>query len=500
MAPGGGAGPGAEGAGKGPGAAPGAGGGGGRPEPARTGTPADPEAKAGAEPQDPGALMRTRRYLALLVISALLGVPVSLLAYGFLALTRKLEPLLYHDLPPALGFDRTPPWWPLPLLAVGGLLVALVVRHLPGTGGHEPTAGFAAGGTPGLAELPGILCAALATLAFGAVLGPEAPLLALGSGCAAGVVRLLRPGLPERTYAVLAATGGFAAVSSLLGSPLLGAFLVMEASGLGGPAMAPVLVPGLLASGVGSLVFVGMGSWTGLGTYSLTLRHVPAASSPTAAEFGWGLLAGLAAAALGVGTRWLALRLRDRVARRRTAATVALGLVVAGLAIAYAQGGGKPATDVLYSGQYALDPLLGGRAGYGVAVLVLLVACKTLAYAASLSAFRGGPIFPSMFIGAAGGIALSHLPGLSLTAGFAMGIGAMAAAMLRLPLTSVLLATLLLGRPGVTVMPLVIVAVVVSFVATSAVSTADGRLRRAGSASEPASGQGAAAVAGPPPP
>ena len=60
---------------------------------------------------------------------------------------------------------------------------------------------------------------------------------------------------------------------------------------------------------------------------------------------------------------------------------------------------------------------------------------------AALSSFRGGPVFPGMFVGAAGGIALSHLPGLLMIAGAAMGIGAMTAAMLGLPLTSVLLAT-----------------------------------------------------------
>jgi fatty acid desaturase len=71
-----------------------------------------------------------------------------------------------------------------------------------------------------------------------------------------------------------------------------------------------------------------------------------------------------------------------------------------------------------------------------------------------------------MFVGAAVGMLISHLPGLSLVAGFAMGVGAMSAAMLRLPLVSVLLATLLIGAEGITVMPLVIVAVVVSYVAT----------------------------------
>jgi hypothetical protein len=72
-----------------------------------------------------------------------------------------------------------------------------------------------------------------------------------------------------------------------------------------------------------------------------------------------------------------------------------------------------------------------------------------------------------MFIGAAAGIAASHLPGLSLIPAVAMGIGAMSATMLTLPFTSTLLATLLLGADGVQAMPVVIVAVVVSYVVTA---------------------------------
>jgi H+/Cl- antiporter ClcA len=96
--------------------------------------------------------------------------------------------------------------------------------------------------------------------------------------------------------------------------------------------------------------------------------------------------------------------------------------------------------------------------------LTLLIACKGLAYAASLSSFRGGPVFPAMFVGAAGGIALSHAPGLPMIAGVGMGIGAMCAAMLGLPLTSVLLASLFLQADALALMPLVIVAVVVAYV------------------------------------
>ena len=76
-------------------------------------------------------------------------------------------------------------------------------------------------------------------------------------------------------------------------------------------------------------------------------------------------------------------------------------------------------------------------------------------------------MFPALFIGAAAGMAAAHLPGLSLVPAVAMGIGGMCAVMLSLPLTSTLLATVLLGMDGLNVMPLVIVAVVVAYVTSA---------------------------------
>ncbi|MFJ1702569.1 chloride channel protein [Kitasatospora sp. NPDC088346] len=423
-----------------------------------------PAGSPATAPADPFALVRTRSYLGLLAMAAVLGVPISAMAFGFLALVSELQSLTYTDLPRALGFDGTPDWWPVPLLALSGLLVALTIRHLPGIGGHKPAAGLNTSGAPTAAELPGVLIAALATLALGAVLGPEAPLIALGGGVAVAAVRLVRRDLPRDAAAVVGSSGSFAAVSTLLGSPLLGAFLLMEASGLGGATLGMVLVPGLLAAGIGSLIFIGLGSWTGLGTYSLTLQGVPHASAPDIAGFGWALVIGLASGVVGVGIRRAALFLQPRVERRMVPATVLAGIAVGLFALAYAELSGKSASEILYSGQNALSPLLDDRAQYTAGGLVLLVLCKSLAYSVSLSCFRGGPVFPSMFVGAAGGLALSHLPGLPTAAAFAMGIGAMCVALLELPMTAVLLATLLLGADGLTVMPLVIVAVVVSYV------------------------------------
>ncbi|MET7633595.1 MULTISPECIES: chloride channel protein [unclassified Streptomyces] len=438
---------------------------------------AKPVGASATAPPDPFAIVRTRGYTGLLVVAALLGVPISAVAFGFLALTHELQSLTYSDLPRALGFHSTPTWWPVPLLVVAGLLVGLTIRYLPGIGGHKPAEGMKTTGSPTAVELPGIVIAALASLGIGAVLGPEAPLIALGGGLAVWTVRLVKRDIRPNASAVVGAAGSFAAVSALLGSPLLGAFLLMEASGLGGAVLGMVLVPGLLASGVGSLIFVGLGSWTGLGTYSLALHHVPRADEPDLAQFGWAVVVGLVAAVVGEGIRRLALFLQARVERRSVVGTALMGLVVGALALAYAEATGKAASGVLYSGQNALDPLLAGSAGYTVGTLLVLIVCKGLAYCASLSCFRGGPVFPAMFVGAAGGIALSHLPGLNVTSGFAMGIGAMCVAMLRLPMTSVLLATLLLGSPGLTVMPLVIVSVVVAYVVSLRLAPEPGGLR-----------------------
>jgi H+/Cl- antiporter ClcA len=425
-----------------------------------------------AVPPDPQALLRSRSYVQLLILAALLGVPVSAAAYGFLALADWLQGALFTDLPKSLGFDAAPVWWPLPLLTLSGLLVALAIRHLPGTGGHSPADGFHTSGPVPPVQLPGIFFASLATLAFGVVLGPEAPLILMGSGLGVLAVRLAAKDAPPQAAAVMAATGSFAAISSLLGSPLIGAFLLLEASGLGGPMLGLVLVPGLLAAGLGTLIFLGLDSITGLGTFSFAIPDLPAFDHLTGADFGYALAIGLIAPFLGRGITLLALAVRSRVEPRMVLLMPVLGIAIAGLAIGFGEATDKPASEVLFSGQSALGGLVSHASEWSVGALLLVVACKSLAYALSLSSFRGGPVFPALFIGAAVGVAASHLPGLDLIPAAAMGIGAMATVMLTLPLTSTLLATLLLGADGLQVTPVVIVAVVVAYVITARITPA----------------------------
>src|SRR5215831_10429856 len=249
------------------------------------GTPAPGAAGQPASPPDPMAMLRSRAYIALLVFAAILGVPISAAAYGFLALVNYLQEELFTHLPHGLGFATVPAWWPLPMLVIGGVLTALAIRYLPGNGGASPAGGFGAHPPPTPVQLPGVICAALATLAFGAVLGPEMPLIALGGGLGVLATKAARRRqMPAQAVRMLGVTGSFAAISTLLGSPITGAFLLMEISGLGGPTLGLILLPGLLASGVGALIFIGLDSLTGLGTFSLAIPNLPYFARPNLAE------------------------------------------------------------------------------------------------------------------------------------------------------------------------------------------------------------------------
>ena len=421
-----------------------------------------------ASAMDPVAVIRSRAYLGALVLAAVLGIPISAVAYGFLALVTRAQQLLFEDLPGDLFSGGTPAWWPIPWLGLCGLLTGLVIRHLPGNGGHSPAFGFHTGGGPPVdRELPGIVLASLATLALGAVLGPEAPLIAIGAGLGALTVHLLAKDAPPMAATIIAAAGSFAAVSTLLGSPLLGAFLIMEAAGVAGATLSVVALPGLIASGVGAVVFVGLDSWTGLGDFSLALTTVPPNVDPTVATMFYAVAMGVVGAGVGWVVRCLGLALRPVVHLNRVLVTAVLGLAIGSTAAIYQMVSGHSFTDVLFSGQDALPSLVAHAADYSVGVLLLLAVSKALVYGVSLSAFRGGPVFPAIFLGAVLGLAASGLPGMEMAPAIGMGIGALCSTMLRLPLTSALLATLLLGADGTSTTPEIIVAVAVAFVVTN---------------------------------
>jgi H+/Cl- antiporter ClcA len=173
---------------------------------------------SGPLPSDPVALIRSRRYRVLLVLAALVGLVVSFASWLFLEAVHELEVEVYDKLPDHLGYEHVPLWWPLPWLAVAGLLTAFAIVRLPGHGGHVPADGLKTGGTPlGPIDLPGVLLAALATLGLGLVLGPEGPLIAIGTGLGILSMSLIQRDASQQVLSLMAAAGSFAAIASVFG-------------------------------------------------------------------------------------------------------------------------------------------------------------------------------------------------------------------------------------------------------------------------------------------
>jgi H+/Cl- antiporter ClcA len=404
-------------------------------------------------------------YLRLIALGALIGIPAALLAAGFLALVHELEDVLWHDLPDVLGHS-SPPWYlVIGLPTVGAALVAVARSLLPGDGGHSPIEGLSTEPTP-VAWGPGVALAALGTLAFGSVLGPEAPLIALGSVVGMAAASLVELGPRER--AVLATAGSFSAISALFGGPLVAGMLLVEAGAATlGAALIPVLLPGLVAAACGYLIFVGLGDWGGLDTTALAVPGLPEYAGTHVGDLMVGLVVGIATAVLIVAARRLAIDL-DRLRGRRLGMPVLLiaGGLAVGVVAELADVLGADSQDVLFSGQASVPALV--TEGSTKIVLILLVA-KALGYAISLGCgFRGGPVFPAIFVGVALATLAVNLLDVSPTLAVAVGAAAGMAATTQLVFASLLFAALLVGISGLDAIPAAVFAAAAAWLTRTA--------------------------------
>ncbi len=419
-------------------------------------------------PEQVDATIESRGFIVLLLVAAIVGLVVSLVAWCFLELVNQIQRGVFVHLPSDLGYHNGPPlWWSLPVLAIAGLIIAFAIERLPGRGGHVPAHGLVTTGGPTMPiALPGVMLAAIATIGLGLVLGPEAPLIALGSGLGVLTIRLARKDAPPTLLTVVAAAGSFAAMSFLFQSPLIAAVIMIEAIGLGGPKLTLVLLPGLLASGIGTLVSLGMGSWTGLSTSAYALGSVeglPKFARPDIADFGWTIALAVAVALACVLIIRGGRHTERAVTRRPSVLLPVVGLIVAGLAIAFQQTAGEPFQEVLFSGQSALPGLVSKAGAWSIGTLALLIVFKGVAYSLSLGSFRGGPTFPGLFLGAVAGLMAGQLPGFDLTPAIAVGMAAAVAAVLRLPLSAIVIAAVLTIGSGSGSEPLVISAAIIAY-------------------------------------
>ena len=402
--------------------------------------------------------------LRLVLFGALIGIPAALLAAVFLALVHELEHWLWDDLPDQLG-ESSPPWYlVIGLPVVGAALVVAARALLPGDGGHRPLEGIGGGPTP-VRYAPGIALAALGTLAFGAVLGPEAPLLALGSVVGVAVARMWRVG--EQETAVLGTAGSFSAISALFGGPIVAGMLMLE-GGIGmGAALLPALLPGLVAAAVGYVLFVGLGDWGGLDTVALAVPGLPDYDGTRVLDLLLATVVGIVAAIVIAAVRRAAARLDSDGMRRWGMPALLLGggLTVGLLAQLVSLLGGD-SQAMLFSGQSAIPEIVGESSA---SILILVLTAKAIAYSISLGCgFRGGPVFPAIFIGVALAMFAVIAFDVSPTLAVAVGAGAGMAAGTRLVFSSLLFAALLVGRPGLDAVPAVVLAIAAAWLTSSA--------------------------------
>ncbi|NUS17235.1 MAG: chloride channel protein [Streptomyces sp.] len=407
-------------------------------------------------------MLRRPQYRRVLVFSGLIGIPVSLASFWFLAAVHELQHLVWTQWPHDLGYHQAPWWWSLVGALVAGAGTALVVLRLPGRGGHIPAAGLhSSGASP--AALPGVVLAALCCLPFGAVLGPEAPLIALGGGLALLFRELARAPASDRGDALIGAAGAASAIAAIFGNPLVAAVMLMEVAGVGGAQLVAVMLPVLLSAGVGAIVFTGFGHWTGLKTGNLEIG-LPA---PPLLDWGDVLWSVLMAALIGVvihyvllAGRHVAVLVAAHPLRNILGAALAMGCCAA----VYTGITGRSPTDVALSGQSTLPELAAHPHSWSVGALIAMLVLKSAGYGISLGSLRGGPIFPALFLGGAWGVLLAPLPGFGVVPATAAGMAASTAAALRLPVSSVVLVALILGHTGS--LPVVVLAAVTAFVVT----------------------------------
>lgn len=437
--------------------------------PAPEATPAPESARSpGAPPRPESPPAADEKQVLLLVgLSLLVGTVVAFAASGFVWLEHELQHLVWHSLPEGLGLDSTPWWFVVAALLVGAGIVMLAWR-IPGGGyGHAPVQGLHFDVGP--SQIASVLVAALGSLVFGAVIGPEAPLIALGTAIGA----LLMRGRPKQVVQLAMVVGGAAAIGAIFGNPLITAFMLLEFAAMG-LMPAAILLPSFIALGASYVVQVGVGAWNGVGTGAMEVPGLTAMTQLTWGALLMAVVVGAVAAVLALAAREGGERMLALFTKRPAPTLLVTALVTAGAAIVVQATTDQDASIVLFSGQAAMPQLL---AETSVGAVLPILAMKMVAYAVGLGGgFRGGPIFPGLFLGVGVGVLTALvIPELSQAGMVVAGMAGATTAVLRLPLSGALFAVFIGAGAGAEATPLAIIGSVVGLLARMLLDRIDAR-------------------------
>ncbi|WP_392671432.1 ion channel protein [Streptomyces sp. LN785] len=340
-------------------------------------------------PAEPGPLHR----LLLLVVPALVvGVASALVLLGVSLLAERLQDVLWKTLPDAFSVGRYSSLWMIVMLTATGLAIGLVVRSVPGHAGPDPA-------TTGLVDppmppgvLPGLLAVTALALAGGVSLGPENPITATNIALAFWLGRRAAPDSSAELWTLLASAG---TIGALFGTPVAAALILSEslaAAGVPGPLWDRLFAP-LAAGAAGAL------------TMSLLAHPSFDLSLPPYRGPHWGDLLSSAVIASAAALLGLAAVYAFPYAHRafRTLRHPVPMLTAGGLALGLLGALGGHLT--LFKGLDEVKELTAHPEGWSAGQFAVMAVVKAAALVtAATCGFRGGRIFPAIFVGVALGL------------------------------------------------------------------------------------------------
>ena len=335
---------------------------------------------------------RARTMLLLAPPALIIGVASSLILIVIMKVAAVLQSVLWTSLPSTVGLSASSPTWVILILTLTGIAVGLVIRYSPGHAGPDPATEPLIGAPVDTAALPGLIIALIIGLAGGVSLGPEHPVMAVNIALAVAVGSRVFPRVNALDWTILASAG---TIGALFGTPVAAALIFSQT--LSGNADIPLwdrLFAPLLSAAAGALT-------TSLffhPHFSLPIAHY---SQMQLADIFSGAIVAAIAIALGMVAVWCLPRLH-RLMHRLKHPVLILGVGGLILGILGAIGG----NITLFKGLDEMQQMAFGQL-FSVSDYLLFALIKLAALVvAAACGFRGGRIFPAVFIGVALGLML----------------------------------------------------------------------------------------------
>ena len=340
---------------------------------------------------------RARTMLLLSLPAVAIGIASSLILIVVMKIASVLQTLLWQRLPGTLGIAQDSPFWIIAILTLTGIAVGLVIRFSQGHAGPDPACEPLIGAPVPPSALLGLIVALILGLAGGVSLGPEHPIMTVNIALAVAIGARLLPRVNRMEWTILASAG---TIGALFGTPVAAALIFSQT--LNGSSEVPLwdrLFAPLMAAAAGALT-------TGLffhPHFSLPIAHY---GKMEMTDILSGAIVAAIAIAAGMVAVWCLPRLHAMMHQMKNPVLV-LGIGGFILGILGVMGG--PVS--LFKGLDEMQQMVANQA-FSTSDYFLLAVIKLAALVvAAASGFRGGRIFPAVFVGVALGLMLhEHVP------------------------------------------------------------------------------------------